>query len=410
MSPGLRRAPRPTAPLAVLLALLVGCARDGGGPGGVRVLRELEVPVRGEARTPRLAARADGVLALAWQEPGPDGGHAVRVAIGRDGGWGEARTVAEGDSFFVNWADFPVVAWFARDHLLATWLVRVSGSPYAYHVMFAVSADEGRTWSEPRRLHADSSATEHGFVSVAERGDHAHVVWLDGHGYAGRAEGDSAARMALHAARVDAEGRVSDERTLDDRVCDCCNTAQAAGLVAYRDRADGEVRDVALRAFAAAAPATPLATTDDRWTIAGCPVNGPAIVPGHVVWYTEGRDTSAAPRVMAARVVPGESPALERVRAIDAGRPLGRIALTELGRDRALAVWLEEDADSARIVARVLGRDADGPVRTLVPTSHQRAGGFPQVAKSGGRLVLAWTDAAAKRVRVAELAVEPGGR
>ena len=38
--------------------------------------------------------------------------------------------------------------------------------PYAYHVMVSTSRDRGRTWTAPRRLHDDTSATEHGFVAV----------------------------------------------------------------------------------------------------------------------------------------------------------------------------------------------------------------------------------------------------
>lgn len=51
----------------------------------------------------------------------------------RDNGrWGASQTVAEGDSFFVNWADVPGVQPLGREGLVAHWLWRTGAETYAY--------------------------------------------------------------------------------------------------------------------------------------------------------------------------------------------------------------------------------------------------------------------------------------
>ena len=49
-------------------------------------------------------------------------------------------------------------------------------------------------------------------------------------------------------AAVEAEGKLSEEALLDERVCECCQTSAAVTsegvIVAYRDRSEGEVRDI----------------------------------------------------------------------------------------------------------------------------------------------------------------------
>ena len=80
------------------------------------------------------------------------------------------RGIAEGDSFFANWADFPSVLALDDRRLVAHWLWKVSGDTYGYHVRTARSVDGGRTWSAQATLHTDTSATEHGFVSWVPEG------------------------------------------------------------------------------------------------------------------------------------------------------------------------------------------------------------------------------------------------
>ena len=120
-----------------------------------------------------------------WIEPAGDAGHALRFAVWESTRWSAPHTVASGSDWFVNWADFPAVTALDDGTLVAHWLERTGGSPYAYGVRLAFSRDRGVSWTDPRSPH-DDSLTEHGFVSkVPLPGGRLAAIWLDGRETAG---------------------------------------------------------------------------------------------------------------------------------------------------------------------------------------------------------------------------------
>ena len=251
--------------LAVAVALAGACRRGGqdragGAPPPPRLVRELTVP----------AAPGSG---------GPIGEHRHRLMLAHrvpDGEWTAPQRVAEGAGWFVNWADFPSVAVLPDGTLFAQWLENNGPAGHGYGVRVVVSRDDGRTWSAPVVPHRDGTDTEHGFVSLVPWPDPPAaamgVVWLDGR---------SPSAMRLMATTLDAQARLGPEVTLDDRVCDCCQTAAARVgtdvLVAYRDRSAGELRDISVLTRASAGWTPPHTVGGDGWEIHGCPVNGPAV-------------------------------------------------------------------------------------------------------------------------------------
>jgi Neuraminidase (sialidase) len=83
--------------------------------------------------------------------------HALRTAARDVSGWAEARTVAQGENWFVNWADFPSVIALRDGSLAAHWLVKSGTGTYAYNVNIARSKDGGKTWSKPIVPHLDGT-------------------------------------------------------------------------------------------------------------------------------------------------------------------------------------------------------------------------------------------------------------
>ena len=352
---------------------------------------------------------------MAGLEPRAAGGHALRLAKLEGRRWSAPRTVAEGDSFFVNWADFPALVAVTAKHLAVSWPWKRPGGTYAYDVRLAQSFDGGATWSAPLTPHRDGVATEHGFVSLAAEAGKVRAVWLDGRNAAsapktpeGEAE-EGTFDMTLRTALVDAQGGLSDERELDARTCECCQTALVetarGALVAWRDRSADEVRDMHLARRDGDRWSDPYLLHPDGWKIAGCPVNGPALdAIGDrvaVAWFTGVADT---PRVFAAMSADGGASFGEPAR-VDDGAPKGRVDVTLLADGAALVLWLEEGEKEALVRLRRIGRDgAAGEAATIARTSGARASGFPRMARSGGRLVLAWTEAGKpSRIRAAEL-------
>lgn len=419
MRPSTRRRPAPLL-LGLAALLLAGTACRDGAAGGAgegspasaadpRAAEHLDPPAAPGALAPHLATDGEGFL-LSWLEPMPEGRHRLRLARLDGDAWSRPVTVAEGDRFFANWADTPSVVAGRGGALLAHWLEKLGGGTYAYGVRVARSDDAGATWHDPGWLHADASATEHGFVSLVPTAAGFEAVWLDG-----RAMVDGGP-MGLRWARLDAAGGAPEgEALLDERVCDCCQTAAVAtpaGLVvAYRDRSPEEVRDISVIRHVAGVWSPPQRVAADGWTIYGCPVNGPALAADRdrvaVAWFTA---ADGQPRVLAA--LSGDAAAtFSPPVTIDAAAPLGRVGVAPLAGGGAVVSWLA--ADGAVRLRRLDEAGAVGEPSTVGRAGASRAGGVPRLAAAGDGLAVAWRETEGDgpgRLRLARvpLAAVPG--
>lgn len=369
----------------------------------------------------RLTAGPGQTVGMSWLEPRSTGGHRLLWALWQGRKWSKPLTIAEGDSFFVNWADFPSLRWLGGDRWVAHWLWRTGGATYGYDVRLSFSEDGGRTWGPPIVPHRDGTETEHGFATVIPDSGRARAFWLDGRRFAGRDENEHPGPdMTLRTALIGPDGSIRNEAELDGRTCDCCATTAVRTtdgvLVAYRDRSDQEVRDVALLRADKEGWTAPETLHADKWKIAGCPVNGPAAdAAGNqvaIAWFTAAADT---PRVHAAWSLDGGRHFAEPSR-MDLGNPLGRVGIVILADGSAVVVWLEVDEKQAKIIGRRLARSGEvGPAIPLVATSSARASGFPQIVRAGNDLLLAWTESArSSQVHTARMPaaafLKPAGR
>jgi hypothetical protein len=383
-------------------------------------IRELPSPAAAGSVTPNLSAGSDGTVLLSWQES-EGSGHAVRLARLSGSTWSRPRTIAQGDDFFVNWADFPSVIEMPDGSLAAHWLQREGPDTYAYGVRIARSRDGGESWSPPLAPHRDGTLTEHGFVSLFPApGGSLGAIWLDGRDFARATttvEGKSEpldADMSLRYAEIDEAGEVRAEALLDGRTCDCCQTAAAltsAGpIVVYRDRSEAEIRDIAVVRHLDGRWTAPTVLHEDDWNIPACPVNGPSVSARGdrlaVAWYTAAH---GEPRVLVAfSEDAGASfgPALR----VDEGEPLGRVDTALLPDGSAFILWLEASEAGARVTARRIGPDGTSSrAETVAFTDVSRSSGFPQMILRGTEVILAWTDTAGEgslRTAIATLPAE----
>ncbi len=362
---------------------------------------------------PNLVALADGGAVLTWFEPTADGADALRVAMRTGGTWSEPRTIVQGREFFVNWADFPALAVLEDGTWVVHWLEKVAASPYAYHVKLARSGDRGATWSAPITPHRDLSPTEHGFVSMVPWNDGAALVWLDGRAMSGDGPADGGhalptGAMTLRFTTLAADGTLGPDVLLDERTCECCQTAlarTARGLVAaYRDRSPTEIRDIAVVRFVDGRWTEPALVASDNWHYPGCPVNGPQLAATGdtvvVAWFTA---PEQVPRVHVAFSTDGGASFGAPIR-VDDGRPSGRVDVELLSDGSAVATWLEIRGEVAEILARSVRRDGTmGAPWRVGTTSPARSSGFPRMVRlPGDELLVAWTlDEASGGIRVA---------
>ena len=403
-----------TCALAILGVLVFGCNRStpdsstqnpSGSPGAPDqplVIRSIESPTNGDSREPELNATHDGRIILSWVEKIGDKRYALRTAIRHEKGWGESRTVAEGENWFVNWADFPSVIALADGSLAAHWLVKSGSGTYAYNVNIARSSDGGRTWTKPIVPHTDNTQTEHGFVSLIPLPDgRLGAVWLDGRNMKDMKEtddhGPAAESMTLRYAALNAEGKLSDEVQLDERVCECCQTSAAmtseGPIAVYRDRSQTEVRDIYFVKQMNGSWTAPKPVHADNWEISGCPVNGPSVNAdgGRVVvgWFTTAEDT---PRVKVAFSQDAGATFGNPIQ-VDDGETVGRVDALLLPDGSALVCWLSGNVEGGAIKVRRVRADGTlGPPAVIAKTDISRSSGFPRIARLGNEVHFAWTE------------------
>ncbi len=411
-SPGAKRC---GGTFAVLFATLVTA---GAGPDPASAQTESRLFERVEeitaittpgAHEPSLTSQ-NGALYLSWMEH-EQGQTKVMMSSGSNHNWTEPSIVHQSGDLFVNWADSPSIAVFPDNTIAVHWLREIGASGYDYRIEIALSHDHGETWSEPVIPHEDRSLSQHGFVSMLPiSSDNMAVVWLDGRTYANNTAEATALpdTMELRATTLGSDGQLGRDVAIDMQTCSCCQTSLAATrsgeiLAAYRDRTEGEIRDIAIARLAKDGWQTPVIVHDDAWELAGCPVNGPAISTHKnrvaVAWFT-GADDIAAIQVAFSDDA-GHSFA-EPAR-IDLGNPVGRVDVEMLEDRSALVSWVEWVNDNEAImVCRV--KKAGCVVREVLAINSSGASvNFPKMAKLGRDIYFAWTQPDGKGDRIAML-------
>jgi hypothetical protein len=351
---------------------------------------------------PHFCAFADS-LYLSWVKPAGDSGFGLWYIRQSGSGWEPGVFVTSGLHWMVNGADVPKVLW-QKTSLTAVWLEKFEASSEGYGVKFArlprgQSGDTVSGW-----LHADTSASEHGFVSLAAlpQGE-TQAFWLDGR------ETLSGGATSLRTARITDSG-VVEETVLDERVCDCCPTAavrcpDGSLLVAYRDRSPEEVRDIAVTRFVDGAWSAPKAVNRDEWKIAGCPVNGPALAASDslvaLAWFTMSGGVDPTVQVAFSRNGGGSFGKPVRV---DKRHPEGHVDVTWLPDQSVWVVWKETGDSGGTLLARRVF--ASGQTDTAIQIAELAPGGsgVPTVAVTGNRAFVAWTEVKeTSQIRITEL-------
>ncbi|HTO91850.1 MAG TPA: hypothetical protein VMJ70_12025 [Candidatus Sulfotelmatobacter sp.] len=363
-------------------------------------------PARAGASEPRLAATADGALLMTWLEPA-GGVTALRVASLRESKWSAAATVVQSDSLVQSWPNLAGACAFGAHGVAVAWPERAGATE---RLRIALSKDGGATWGKAAILHDDREGSTHGFVSLLPQGEGVRAIWLDGHNLKDGLE-EGAAPMTLHSRFIAPTGTLALEQELDGRVCDCCWIGVAPLgdelLVAYRDRSDDEIRDIAVTRLESGRWQPPYGPRYDGWKLKGCPVNGPAIATRGdrvaVAWYTAAADS---PRVLTAFSNDRGWTFGDAIR-VDDGHPLGRVGLALLDDGGAAVTWLEGDRSRSTLRVRRLKPGARSSTSTEIARfDGPHTPGVPQLARDRDRLLFAWTQAGkAQAIQVASLPV-----
>jgi hypothetical protein len=393
-----RSALRAALVATALLAAAGEAARSG--PEWSLAIQPLAVPAGAGSALPQTTVSNRGIL-LSWVEQhGPTA--MLRFAERTPSGWTTPRTAASGNDWFVNWADVPSVLRLSDGTLAAHWLEKSGPGTYAYDVRLAYSTDEGDSWSPPLTPHEDDTQTEHGFASLFELpGRRLGLIWLDGRamgsGSSHASSADHAGAMALRFTSFDRGWKQAREAVIDARVCECCPTAVAVTsegpVAAFRNRSDTEVRDIHVSRLEGGAWNEGRPVHRDNWTIAACPVNGPALgSDGRRVaaaWFTAAGDHGRAFVAFSADAGRTFGAPIR----LDDGTSLGRVDVELLRDGAAVATWIELAGGQPTLRARRVSAGGErSSAVTIAAVEGTRSSGYPRLARHGDELLFAWTE------------------
>lgn len=382
---------------ALLLPLAVSAAPA--------VIEPWPLPAGSAAAQPSLSRGADGAVNLSWIERSGNG-HRLKFARYADARWSATRTIAEGDNWFVNWADFPSTTQLPDGTLWAHNLVKSAKGTYAYDVVLYRSSDGGNTWSAPIRVNDDGTPTEHGFATLWPWSKHElAIAWLDGRNTGGgnhdahAGHGDATGNMmTLRAAVYDGKGRKTAEWPLDASTCDCCQTDAAVTdngpVIIYRDRDPQEIRDVFTVRHADGQWQTPKAVAADQWHMPACPVNGPALAAnGRSVWAAWYTGSGNAPKIRVAYSGNSGGAFLPARTVRSSAEVLGRVDLAA-DAGGAWLLWSEESGEQSLWLKRFAKTTdhGDKPLRLATLKGHGHGTGFARMQQTAHGLYVVWTD------------------
>jgi hypothetical protein len=386
----------------LILALATGAGPTTAGSQNAGVSRwplqivAVESPAGADSGQPQLTASDRGVI-LSWIER-TGTRSTLKFAQRRASAWSDARTVASGDDWFVNWADVPSVLRLADGGLAAHWLRKRGRGTNAYDIRLSHSTDGGATWAAPVSPHHDGTSTEHGFASLFQMpGAGLGLVWLDGRATAGGRGHHGAGAMALRFGSFGRDWKQTGESVVAARVCDCCPTAAAVSsegvIAAFRHRDPGEIRDIHVARLEQGKWTEPVAVHDDGWRIAACPVNGPALSARGkevaVAWFTMKNEQ---PQAYAAFSKDAGRTFGVPIRLDDASSP-GRVDIELLPDGSAAASYIEHSGGRTQFrVRRVEPSGARSEAVTVAALESSRSSTYPRLGFDGEELVFTWIE------------------
>ena len=386
--------------LIIASLLLSSCQKNQEKATENSALQNVESPAGSDASLPYLIKGGDDLLYMSWVVKRDSGWIDLKYSVQKEDIWQTPEVIASGNDWFVNWADYPMMAVDKQGNMIAHFLAKSSSGTYSYDVN-VVYKPVGGEWSESIIPHDDGTPTEHGFVTMLPKNDGTFLLsWLDGRNTGG-GDHDSGGHggggaMTIRTAALDMMGNLTQEAELDSRVCDCCQTGGAmtpgGPVIVYRDRSEEEMRDMSFVRFVGNDWSEPKTVNSDGWKIAGCPVNGPRIAAYEnttaTAWFT------AAEGIAKVKVafIDDSGASFQEPIIVDDSVSVGRVDIVMIDNQSACVSWLDLEDETPLIKFRKVSKDGSMSDPVVVSeTSASRGSGFPQMEVIDGTLYFAWT-------------------
>ena len=353
----------------------------------------------------------DKDLFISWTEQVLDSNFLYVTKL-EGGSWSNKKLITKGTDWFVNWADFPSISYNNLSNSIFSFhLQKSSEETFSYDVNYHINSKE--TWKDMNKIHDDNTFSEHGFVSSIPYKDGFMVSWLDGRNTYGVGDhGHAKGAMTIRSAVLDFNGNIVSQNVIDEMVCECCQTSMAISgdipIVVYRDRSEGEIRDIYYSRYIDSNWTEPHPIHNDGWKINGCPVNGPNVdsYGDNVVvsWFSA---SNGRPKVNLKFSTDNGRTFGDKILIDEVDNsPLGRVDIELISETEAIISWLSTVDGKGKLLIRKIKTNGEiGPIKVVDEISTERSTGFPQIEKFNDDVYISWTDNSelGKKVRVTKI-------
>ena len=353
----------------------------------------------------------DKDLFISWTEQVLDSNFLYVTKL-EGGSWSNKKLITKGTDWFVNWADFPSISYNNLSNSIFSFhLQKSSEETFSYDVNYHINSKE--TWKDMNKIHDDNTFSEHGFVSSIPYKDGFMVSWLDGRNTYGVGDhGHAKVAMTIRSAVLDFIGNIVSQNVIDEMVCECCQTSMAISgdipIVVYRDRSEGEIRDIYYSRYIDSNWTEPHPIHNDGWEINGCPVNGPNVdsYGDNVVvsWFSA---SNGRPKVNLKFSTDNGRTFGDKILIDEVDNsPLGRVDIELISETEAIISWLSTVDGKGKLLIRKIKTNGEiGLIKVVDEISTERSTGFPQIEKFNDDVYISWTDNSelGKKVRVTKI-------
>jgi len=389
--------------LLAVFSLVISC---GTKENNDLTIQEIPFKSESSAILPHLVS-SHGQLYISWVDTLSTKGSQLIYAKLDGNSWSWEIVLASGENWFVNWADYPMIA-VNKEKILSHYLQNSSSSGMAYDIFYNQTILQEAKESKHHLLNNDSTHTEHGFVSMLPNSDSTFLIaWLDGRNMqnhdhdSGHSHEHHSGEMSVRVAEVDSEGKLRNESVVDSMACTCCQTTSSmtsnGPVLLYRDCSENNIRDISIVRQVNGSWTKPVSIHPDNWFIEGCPVNGPkSDAIGNslaVAWFT-GANNKAKIQVLFSENS-GES--FSKPILISESEVLGRVDIVMIKEGEAVVSWMESKGNETYLfAAKVDEKLGTGKPYKVSKLSSSRKTGFPQMEILNNKIYFAWMDVSEK--------------
>ena len=367
-------------------------------------------------RTPTAAFGSDGTLWVAFEMDG-------RIFVSRSADAGDefSEPVAVNpapEPVDINGENRPKIAVGTDGEVFVSWTRKLPGG-FNGEIRFSRSLDSGATFESVRTINDDGLETGHRFETLIVDGrGNVYLAWIDKRDLeaAREAGADYAGAAVYYAISTDRGESFEPNRKVADHSCECCRIAAAEtaggdiGLL-YRAVFDGSIRD---HAFAVIGPGgvtrTSRRATWDGWRIDACPHHGPALLSAgrsafDLAWFTNGDERQG----VFYGSFDADTGEVANIRAVSASPSAGHPSLAR-SRGKLFLAWKEFTGETTDVL--LISSDDGGASWTAPVVAARTSGGsdHPFLLADDGRLFLSWHtgDEGLRIAAIDALREEPG--